>query len=353
MYISPSFTLVHTFTLCLSMLFALTAQSAPVSAQSSSPPKRIAVLELRNLASAQISPAEVNYLSDEVRRITSLLPKERFAIMTKENIELMLPPDVKLEDCQGSCEVETGRLLQADFLITGELIKFGKSLRVSLKAHDTRSGSFLKGEVAKGVDVEELEAPIHKATLGLLLEISSDFKAELTTRAGADLDAQLACLKDEAQCLGARASSPKFASNSKSAQASRLNQAHQSSVTQAPAQVASNSSGGLLNTGLLLFGGAYALSVLGTSLTDPWPGQVRASLIPFYGPIKVEMINQERGDSSFMVANYTFAALQIAGLGFIISELINSASPTQSSAQSSALKLSLLPQGGLSVRGAF
>ena len=315
----------------LCLLFTLSVRSdalAEQSAQEPRPLKRVAILELRNLAPGKITSAEVKYLSDEVRRITSLLPKDRYLIMTKENIELMLPPDVKLEDCQGSCEVETGRLLQADFLITGELIKFGASLRVSLKAHDTHSGTYIKGSTAKGKDVEELEEPIHSATLGLMLEISSDFKAELSAKAGVKLPDQLACLKDESTCRGGKVTpTPKAPTPVASPAPIQL-----TALPQAQSQPAQPSTGSsLMSVGLLTFGAAYGVTVLGTALTEPWPGQMNASLIPFYGPIKVESINQDHGDDSFMVANYALSAIQLVGLALVASDLINSpsASPTQ------------------------
>ncbi len=115
----------------------------PAQGEIKNSPKRIAILELKNMAPRLISGAEVKFLSDEIRRISRLLPSSHYSVITKENIEMLLPPDVHLEDCVGTCEVETGRMLSADYIITGELIKFGKSLRVSLKAHETRSEPYL------------------------------------------------------------------------------------------------------------------------------------------------------------------------------------------------------------------
>lgn len=341
----------------LTTLITLCA-SGDAQAEEASPLQRVAILELKNLAPGKITSAEVKYLSDEVRRITSLFPKERYLIMTKENIELMLPPDVKLEDCQGSCEVETGRLLQADFLITGELIKFGSSLRVSLKAHDTRSGTYLKGSTAKGKDVEELEEPIHLATLGLMLEISSVFKAELTNKAGVKLQDQLACLKDESKCAPSRPHSSAAAPTGSGSPAPALpvtgSNPLASHTPLAPSATMAQSppaSQGLTTLGLTIFGVAYGVTVLGTALTDPWPGQVNASLIPFYGPIKVESINQDHGDDSFMVANYALFAIQVTGAALVLSELFNA---PRESATTPKLSFAPIPGGqSLSVLGRF
>ena len=51
--------------------------------------------------------------------------------MTQENIEVLLPPNTKLEDCTSECQVETGRTIGARYIITSEVLRFGSSLRIS------------------------------------------------------------------------------------------------------------------------------------------------------------------------------------------------------------------------------
>ena len=68
-----------------------------------------------------ISRDEVSFLTNEVRRVVGYLPTERFLVMTKESMAVMIEPGKTLEDCVGQCEVETGRLLNAEWIITGEL----------------------------------------------------------------------------------------------------------------------------------------------------------------------------------------------------------------------------------------
>jgi len=45
-----------------------------------------------------------------------------------------------LEECQGECEVDTGRRLGADLIVSGEVLRFGSGLRINLKLHDVKSG---------------------------------------------------------------------------------------------------------------------------------------------------------------------------------------------------------------------
>ena len=123
--------------------------------------QRIAVLELDNPAG--LSKQEVNYLSDLMRRLASSELAQSFLVINKANILTLLPPEQTPEDCIGECAVQTGRLLQAAYIITGEIIRFGKQLRVTVKLHDTRSGRLIASEVASGREVTDMEVGIQEA----------------------------------------------------------------------------------------------------------------------------------------------------------------------------------------------
>jgi hypothetical protein len=125
---------------------------------------KLAVLELRN--DAGLSAAEVAYLTDRVRGDASrALPSSAFLVMTRESIQDLLPPGVKLVDCLSSgCEVEVGRKIGADYLATGEILKFGDELRMNLKAHHCASGAFLGSEAAGGAKLADLEQGVATAS---------------------------------------------------------------------------------------------------------------------------------------------------------------------------------------------
>ena len=62
---------------------------------------KLAVLELRN--DAGLSAAEIAYLTDRVRGDASqALPSSAFLVMTRESIQDLLPPGVRLVDCLSS-----------------------------------------------------------------------------------------------------------------------------------------------------------------------------------------------------------------------------------------------------------
>lgn len=149
----------------LTVLFALalqTALSLPAAPARASAAK-LAVLELRN--EAQMKPAEVAYLTDRVRDAASrALPGGAFLVMTRESIQDLLPPNVRLEDClSAECEVAVGRRIGADYIVTGEVLEFDQALRLTLKAHHCASGSFLGGETVGGATASALEAGLGEA----------------------------------------------------------------------------------------------------------------------------------------------------------------------------------------------
>lgn len=124
-------------------------------------PLKVAVLEVHNPAG--LSEQEAAYLTDVVRAEALELPRDRYFVMTRENLLAQLPPGTDLAACVGRCEVETGRNVGADFVVSGEVVRFGESLKVSLKLHDTHAGQLLGAETGTAQQVEALEAAVRGA----------------------------------------------------------------------------------------------------------------------------------------------------------------------------------------------
>jgi len=55
-----------------------------------------------------------------------------------------------IEDCEGECEVDTGRRLGADYVVSGELLRIGTSFKLDLRLHETREGQLLRVAAASG-----------------------------------------------------------------------------------------------------------------------------------------------------------------------------------------------------------
>jgi len=136
--------------------------------------ERIATLELINKAG--LPSAEVSYLSNLVRQAAGRLPQSTFGVITKDNIQVMLPEGKTLEDCTMECAVQTGREIGAHWIVTGEVVKFGGELRVSLSLHHSSSGELRGSDVVKGRDVKELEGPLQGTAVGLFAAIDPSLK---------------------------------------------------------------------------------------------------------------------------------------------------------------------------------
>ncbi|MCB9526174.1 MAG: PEGA domain-containing protein [Myxococcales bacterium] len=131
---------------------------APVPA---GPELKVVVLEFAN--NAQLTPFELESLSDLVRVAALSLPGSRLFVYTRENLLELLPPDTDLSKCEGACEVETGRNVGADLVITGAVGHFGGRLQVKLSLHTTRTGRLVGAEVVSAADIAGLEPVLTEA----------------------------------------------------------------------------------------------------------------------------------------------------------------------------------------------
>ena len=163
-------------------LLNATASSAPVVAffqkRKAPPPQQqspvveatgrmLAVLEFRNKLDNR-KEIDSSYLTDSVR-IASLKANLGLRVMTRENELVMLQAaGKKLDECEGECEVETGRRLGADLVVSGELLRFGSSYKLNMRLYDTHSGQLLSASLASGKGADELDAGLTRATGELL-----------------------------------------------------------------------------------------------------------------------------------------------------------------------------------------
>ena len=127
----------------------------------------LAVLDFKNYAK-DLEKENVQYFTDLVRGVV-LKGAPRFNVMTRENLMVLLESSgKKLEECEGECEVDTGRRIGADEVVSGEIQKLGSLYKMSLRLHDTREGRLLSSAIASGKSVEELDVSVQKAAEDLL-----------------------------------------------------------------------------------------------------------------------------------------------------------------------------------------
>ena len=101
--------------------------------------KYVAVLETAAdpAAKDKVSISERQYLTNILReKAVKTLPAElNFTIMTRENINVMLPPGKSIEDCEGSCLAETGKNIAADYVAQARIGKLGENLTISAELY--------------------------------------------------------------------------------------------------------------------------------------------------------------------------------------------------------------------------
>lgn len=151
--------------LALSLISAASHTTVIYAAPAETP--RLAVLDFRD--AAKLPQFELSALADSVRGAALSAP---FIVMTKENMTSLLPEGTTLSECVGECEVEVGRKIGADYLITGEVGVISGQLQLLLRLYETRGGS-LKGQATLNApDVGALQPKVRRAAMELLTKLS-------------------------------------------------------------------------------------------------------------------------------------------------------------------------------------
>ncbi len=120
----------------------------------------VAVLETMADGDAKdsVSLLDRQYLTNVLREqaVKELPAKQGFTIMTRENINAMLPPGKAIEDCEGSCLAETGKNIAADYVCQARVGQFGSKLTLSAELYETAGNKLIASFNGRGANVEEL-----------------------------------------------------------------------------------------------------------------------------------------------------------------------------------------------------
>ena len=120
----------------------------------------VAVLETGADESAKdkVSFSDRQYLTNVLREqaVKELPAVQNYTIMTRENISAMLPPGKAIEDCEGSCLVETGKNIAADYICQARVGRFGNSLTLSAELYETAGNKLVASFNGNGKNVEAL-----------------------------------------------------------------------------------------------------------------------------------------------------------------------------------------------------
>ncbi|MCQ2062307.1 MAG: PEGA domain-containing protein [Fibrobacter sp.] len=127
--------------------------------------KYVAVLETAadGKAREEIDIESRQYLTNVIReQAVRVLPAEQnWTIMTRENINVMLPPGKTIEDCEGSCLAETGKNIAADYVAQARIGKFGENYTISCEMYETAGNKLVASFNADGIaNVEGIVAEL-------------------------------------------------------------------------------------------------------------------------------------------------------------------------------------------------
>ena len=111
-----------------------------------------------------IGQSEKLFLTDKLReRAKAVLPAHLgFIVMTRENINAMLPPGKSIEDCEGSCLVETGKNIAADYVAQARVGKFGDQLTLTLELYETAGNNLVESYTTRKSNAEGLLEEIER-----------------------------------------------------------------------------------------------------------------------------------------------------------------------------------------------
>jgi PEGA domain len=117
--------------------------------------KHAAVLEFD--LGPEVSGIDRIYFSDRARSALHDSGTNLF-VMTRESTEVLLEANGKtMADCIGECEVEVGRKLGADYIISGRISRIGSRFAITMRLFATRNGELLSNAEARGKNADELQ----------------------------------------------------------------------------------------------------------------------------------------------------------------------------------------------------
>ena len=120
----------------------------------------VAVLETVSDENAKdsVSLSDRQFLTNVLREqaVKELPATQNYTIMTRENIQQMLPPGVSIEECEGSCLVETGKNIAADYICQARVGVFGGMLSLSAELYETAKNKLIASFYGRGANVNEL-----------------------------------------------------------------------------------------------------------------------------------------------------------------------------------------------------
>lgn len=120
----------------------------------------VAVLETvaDQQARESVSLSDRQYLTNVLREeaVKQLPAVQNFTIMTRENIQQMLPPGKSVEECEGNCLVETGKNIAADYVCQARIGSFDGEYTLSAELYETAGNKLIASFNGQGASMKDL-----------------------------------------------------------------------------------------------------------------------------------------------------------------------------------------------------
>jgi hypothetical protein len=135
--------------------------------------QKLAVLDFKSELTAPAEKPLPRYFADQVRG-AALAANPALHVITRENlISLLKASKTAIENCEGECEIETGRRIGADLVVSGDLLRIGSSYELDMRLHDTAEGRLLSTATASGHEIDDLDKATPAAVAKLLMPIGA------------------------------------------------------------------------------------------------------------------------------------------------------------------------------------
>ncbi len=150
------------------LLLVLVLLALPMASRGATPYRDIfAVVEL-NVEGHAVTDQDGAAMTDQLRAAAVRVAGRQLTIMTRENMEALLPPGTNLRCFAGACLATIGQKLQARYVMGGTVRKVGSRLELTVETYDSKTKALLGSHVFLEKNVDKLVDAITEKAPGLL-----------------------------------------------------------------------------------------------------------------------------------------------------------------------------------------
>ncbi len=150
----------------LTLFLLMIAATAPGRAE------WLAVIDRSMPESSGLSEDQLILLSQVARGIAGEATPDSIRVLSEENTFILLEEaGIDPADCEGQCEIDIARQLQADWLLSTQIVRFGSNWTMQLNLFRTESGELVASEIRGEAREENLVESARRGTRALFREL--------------------------------------------------------------------------------------------------------------------------------------------------------------------------------------